>query len=158
MVDYLIDRLHIEERSTTLALIDEARSIIPKLSAKVVALLAFKIFERIKFDSSSFTADKYDKYLDDLSVLAEDIKGLSSMDIDFLKQLGCTDNEMMITNGSFKEESIYLETTLLETYDLFYRHPITNEMFNEVLIDNHEVIGKKTRRIYKFVRWCIYRS
>lgn len=151
MVDYLIDRLHIEERSTTLALIDEARSIIPKLSAKVVALLAFKIFERIKFDSSSFTADKYDKYLDDLSVLAEDIKGLSSMDIDFLKQLGCTDNEMMITDSSFKEESIYLETTLLKRYDLFYRHPITNEMFNEVLIDSHEVIEKQQEKYINFL-------
>lgn len=142
MVGYLIDRLHIEERSTTLALIDEARSIIPKLSAKVVALLAFKVFGGIKFDVL-FTSEKYDKYLDDLSVLAEDIKGLSSMDIDFLKQLGCTDNKMMITDSSFKEESIYLETNLLKRYDLFYRHPITNEMFREVLKDNYDVIERK---------------
>lgn len=142
MVGYLIDRLHIEERSTTLALIDEARSIIPKLSAKVVALLAFKVFGGIKFDVL-FTSEKYDKYLDDLSVLAEDIKGLSSMDIDFLKQLGCADNKMMITDSSFKEESIYLETNLLKKYDLFYRHPITNEMFREVLKDNYDVIERK---------------
>lgn len=151
MVGYLIDRLHVEERSTTLALIDEARSIIPKLSAKVVALLAFKVFGGIKFDVL-FTSEKYDKYLDDLSVLAEDIKGLSSMDIDFLKQLGCADNKMMFTDSSFKEESIYLETNLLKRYDLFYRHPITNEMFREVVINNNDLIEKDSENNIDLLR------
>lgn len=123
MVGYLIDRLHIEERSTTLALIDEARSIIPKLSAKVVAFLAFKVFQSIKF-GYKFTVEEYDKFLDKLSDLTNDLDNISSLDIDFLMQLGCIHTGLGFMENYNKKSPMYFEALLLKLYDLFYRHSI----------------------------------
>lgn len=135
MVGYLIDRLHIEERSTTLALIDEARSIIPKLSAKVVAFLAFKVFQSIKF-GYEFTADKYDEFLDKLSVLTNDLDSISSLDIDFLMQLGCIHTGWEFMENYDKKSPMYFEALLLKLYDLFYRHSIPQMALFSTLADS----------------------
>ena len=49
LIDLLIERLNVQDRTTEQAIIDEARQIIPKLSPATIALLTVIVFSKIVF-------------------------------------------------------------------------------------------------------------
>lgn len=123
MIDLMIERLKVQERTTNQSLIDEARIVIPKLSMNSIALLAILVFNKIILP---YNKNKYADLVARMTPIVEKLKDISSLDIAYLKQVGCgVDVPTYMANS--------LEKHLLNNYDLFFRHPISNEDFNKVL-------------------------
>lgn len=124
LIDLLIERLNVQERSTEQSIIDEARNIIPKLSSNTVSLLAIMVFSKLIFP---YNRKQYDELLLKLAPLTEKLKDISSLDIAHLKQVGCGYG----ISAFHVTES--LEKHLMPDYDLFFRHSISFNELNEVL-------------------------
>lgn len=122
LIDLLIERLSVQERTTEQSIIDEARNIIPKLSSNTVSLLAIMVFSKLIFP---YNREQYDDLLLKLAPLVERLKNISSLDIAHLKQVGCGYG---ISAFHVVEP---LEKYILSHYDLFFRHNILLNEFNE---------------------------
>lgn len=123
LIDLLIERLNVQERTTEQSIIDEARNIIPKLSSNTVSLLAILVFSNLIFP---YNKKQYDDLLLKLAPLVERLKNISSLDIAHLKQVGCGYG---ISAFHVVEP---LEKNLLSGYDLFFRHNISFNELNEI--------------------------
>lgn len=123
LIDLLIERLNVQERTTEQSIIDEARNIIHKLSSNTVSLLAILVFSKLIFP---YNRKQYDDLLLKLAPLAEKLKNISSLDIAHLKQIGCGYG----ISAFHVTES--LEKHLLSDYDLFFRHNISLDRLNSV--------------------------
>lgn len=123
LIDLLIERLRVQERTTEQSIIDEARNIIPKLSSNTVSLLAIMVFSNLIFP---YNKKQYDDLLLKLAPLAERLKNISSLDIAHLKQVGCGYG---ISAFHVVEP---LEKYLLSNYDLFFRYNISLNELNDI--------------------------
>lgn len=123
LIDLLIERLRVQERTTEQSIIDEARNIIPKLSSNTVSLLAIMVFSNLIFP---YNKKQYDDLLLKLAPLAERLENISSLDIAHLKQVGCGYG---ISAFHVVEP---LEKSLLSGYDLFFRHSISLDKLNYI--------------------------
>ena len=124
LIDLLIERLRVQEKTTEQSIIDEARNIIPKLSSNTVSLLAIMVFGKLIFP---YNKKQYNDLLLKLAPLAERLKNISSLDIAHLKQVGCGYG---ISAFHVVEP---LEKCLLSNYDLFFRHDISLNKLNDIL-------------------------
>lgn len=123
LIDLLIERLNVQDRTTEQAIIDEARSIIPKLSPAAIALLTVLVFSKLIFP---YNKSKYEELIIKLSPVISRIQNITVLDTEYLKQVGCgSGNHMMVVNSSF-------EQTLMKDYELIFREPITLEDFNKI--------------------------
>lgn len=118
LIDLLLERLNIQDGTTEQSVIDEARNIIPKLSLNTVSLLALIAFSKLIFP---LNRNQYDDLLTKLAPVAEKAGNVTSLDIAHLKQVGCG---FGISAFQVAEP---LERQLLSNYDMFFRHPISNE-------------------------------
>jgi hypothetical protein len=123
LIDLLIERLRVQERTTEQSIIDEARNIIPKLSSNTVSLLAIMVFNELIF---SYDKKQYDDLLLKLAPLAERLRNINSLDIAHLKQVGCGYG---IPTFHFVEP---LEKHLLSNYDLLFRYNISLDELNDL--------------------------
>ena len=123
LIDLLIERLRVQERTTEQSIIDEARNIIPKLSSNTVSLLAIMVFSKLIFP---YDKKQYDDLLLKLAPLAEKFKNINSLDIAHLKQVGCGYG----ISAFHVAES--LEKDLLSIYDLFFRYNISLDELNDL--------------------------
>ncbi len=123
LIDLLIERLRVQERTIEQSIIDEARNTIPKLSSNTVSLLAIMVFSNLIFP---YDKKQYDDLLLKLSPFVERLKNISSLDIAHLKQVGCGYG---ISAFHVVEP---LEKHLLSGYDLFFRHNISFNELNEI--------------------------
>lgn len=123
LIDLLIERLRVQERTTEQSIIDEARNIIPKLSSNTVSLLSIMVFSKLIFP---YDKKQYDDLLLKLAPLAERLKNINSLDIAHLKQVGCGYG---ISAFHVVEP---LEKHLLSNYDLFFRHNISLNELNDI--------------------------
>lgn len=123
LIDLLIERLRVQERTTEQSIIDEARNIIPKLSSNTVSLLAIMVFSKLIFP---YDKKQYDDLLLKLAPLVERLKNISSLDIAHLKQVGCGYG---ISAFHVVEP---LEKYLLSNYDLFFRYNISLNELNDI--------------------------
>lgn len=123
LVDLLIERLNVQEKSTEQSIIDEARNIIPKLSSNTISLLAIMVFSKLIFP---LNRKQFDDLLLKLSPMVERIEKITSLDIAHLKQVGCGYG---ISAFHVVEP---LEKYLLANYDLFFRHSISLDELNDV--------------------------
>ena len=114
LIDLLIERLNVQERTTEQSIIDEARNIIPKLSSNTVSLLAIMVFSKLIFP---YNKKQYDDLLLKLAPLVERLKNIRSLDIAHLKQVGCGYG---ISAFHVVEP---LEKYLLSDYDIFHKYP-----------------------------------
>ncbi len=133
LVDLLIERLEAKERTTQQSVIDEARQIISKLSSNAIALLSILVFQKIIFP---LDRSQYDNLIRKLSPIAAKLGKITDLDIAYLKQVGCG---MGITNF---QVSSPLEETLLKSYDLLFKHKISNDDFNKILNSDRSVNWK----------------
>lgn len=132
LIDLLIERLNTEERTTDQALIDEARSIVPKLSSETVAFLTILVFSRLIFP---YNRTQYDALIVKLAPFAGKLKDITSLDIAYLKQVGCG------TGISAFSTTESLESSLLSSYDLFFRKNISLDTFNGITQKYPQLIG-----------------
>ena len=123
LIDLLIERLRVQDRTTEQSIIDEARNIIPKLSSNTVSLLAIMVFSKLIFP---YNKEQYDDLLLKLAPLAEKFKNINSLDIAHLKQVGCGYG----ISAFHVAES--LEKDLLSIYDLFFRYNISLDELNDL--------------------------
>ena len=123
LIDLLIERLRVQERTTEQSIIDEARNIIPKLSSNTVSLLAIMVFSKLIFP---YNKEQYDDLLLKLAPLVEKFKNINSLDIAHLKQVGCGYG----VSAFHVAES--LEKDLLSIYDLFFRYNISLDELNDL--------------------------
>lgn len=123
LIDLLIERLRVQDRTTEQSIIDEARNIIPKLSSNTVSLLAIMVFSKLIFP---YNKEQYDDLLLKLAPLAEKFKNINSLDIAHLKQVGCGYG----ISAFHVTES--LEKDLLSIYDLFFRYNISLDELNDL--------------------------
>lgn len=123
LIDLLIERLRVQDRTTEQSIIDEARNIIPKLSSNTVSLLAIMVFSKLIFP---YNKEQYDDLLLKLAPLTEKFKNINSLDIAHLKQVGCGYG----ISAFHVAES--LEKDLLSIYDLFFRYNILLDELNDL--------------------------
>jgi len=123
LIDLLIERLRVQERTTEQSIIDEARNIIPKLSSNTVSLLAIMVFSKLIFP---YNKEQYDDLLLKLAPLVEKFKNINSLDVAHLKQVGCGYG----VSAFHVAES--LEKDLLSIYDLFFRYNISLDELNDI--------------------------
>lgn len=123
LIDLLIERLRVQDRTTEQSIIDEARNIIPKLSSNTVSLLAIMVFSKLIFP---YNKEQYDDLLLKLAPLTEKFKNINSLDIAHLKQVGCGYG----ISAFHVAES--LEKDLLSIYDLFFRYNISLDELNDL--------------------------
>ena len=124
LIDLLIERLNVQDRTTEQAIIDEARQIIPKLSPTTIALLTVIVFSKIVFP---YNKAKLEELIKKLSPVIHRIQNITALDAEYLKQVGCgSGNQMMIVNSS-------LEQTLKGAYELIFREPMLLNNLNEIL-------------------------
>ncbi len=123
LIDLLIERLNVQDRTTEQAIIDEARQIIPKLSPATIALLTVIVFSKIVFP---YNKAKLEELIKKLSPTICKIKDIAIIDTEYLKQAGCgSGNHMMVVNSLF-------EKTLMTDYELIFREPLSIEDFNKI--------------------------
>lgn len=123
LIDLLIERLNVQDRTTEQAIIDEARSIIPKLSPAAIALVTVLVFSKLIFP---YNKSKYEELIIKLSPIIHRIQNITALDAEYLKQVGCgSGNHMMVVNSSF-------EKTLMTDYELIFREPLSLEDFNKI--------------------------
>lgn len=124
LIDLLIERLNVQDRTTEQAIIDEARQIIPKLSPAIIALLTVIVFSKIIFP---YNKAKLEELIKKLSPTICKIKDIAIIDTEYLKQAGCgLGNQMMIINSP-------LEQTLKGAYELVFRESMSIDNLNDIL-------------------------
>lgn len=144
LIDLLIERLNIQERTTEQSIIDEARNIIPKLSSNTASLLAILVFSNLIFP---YNKKQYDDLLLKLAPLAERLKNISSLDIAHLKQVGCGYG---ISAFHVVEP---LEKHLLSGYDLFFRHNISLNELNDIFQKYPQLMNVSLRTNLSYLMW-----
>lgn len=124
LIDLLIERLKVEEKTTEQSIIDEARNIIPKLSSPTVSLLAIMVFSKLVFP---YTRKQYNDLIMKLAPIVGNLKNINSLDIAHLKQVGCGSGLLPIQTVE------PLEKSLLSNYDLYFRHNVTLREFKDII-------------------------
>ena len=130
LIDLLIERLREDETTTTLsAVIDESILIVPKLTESTLSLLALIVFSQLYFpcDRTNFS-----KMLQNMTETVVKASESTPLDSAYLQQIGCC----MGFRGLMSRQSI--KTLLFSSYDLFYKKPISLDMFNSV-IQKHRI-------------------
>ena len=130
LIDLLIERLREAETATTLsAVIDEAIRIVPRLTESTLSLLALIVFSQLYFPCDRTTFEQILPKMTETVVKASESTPLDSA---YLQQIGCC----MGFKGILSRQSV--KTLLFNSYDLFYKKPISLDMFNSV-IQSHEI-------------------
>ena len=125
LIDLLIERLRGAETSTTIsAVIDEAIQIVPKLTESTLSLLALIVFSQLNFPCDRKNFEQMLLKITETVVKASESTPLDSA---YLKQIGCC----MGFRGFLSRQGV--KTLLFSSYDLFYKKPITLDVFNSVI-------------------------
>ena len=128
MIDNLIQRLEVEEHTTLQSLIDEASSIIPKLSVDCLNFLSLLVFSKVYFGFTRLGFLKF--YLPKIEKWFESSSRITELDVAYLRQIGCCSGGMTI---SYNQD---LEDSFLMNYNWIFRDGVTmNELYQIFDID-----------------------
>lgn len=113
LVDLLIERVRSEEHTTTQNIIDQAVNLLPSLSKNVLALLSLIAFRNVTYSGPRI---KYEELLRSVNPLLEDCNGIGSLEVEYLKQVGCVSGVPSITfHSNYEEELVKSENLFLAT-------------------------------------------
>lgn len=116
MIDNLIQRLKVEEHTTEQSVIDEASSIIPKLSVDCLNFLSLLVFSKAQF---GFTRKGLlEVYLPKTLSWFKSCSRITELDIAYLRQIGCCSGVLAV---SYNED---LEESFLDNYNWIFRDGI----------------------------------
>lgn len=132
LVELLIERVYVEEKTTKQHLIDEAIEILPTLSSNCLHLLTFLAFSKLIKQGS---ISDYEKWINSINPILENLPKVTSLDIEFLNQAGCTFN-----NIGFHSSNSFIENQLIGC-DLLFRHKPPRE-FIDKLLEKHKITIK----------------
>ena len=122
LIDLMIERMSIMDKCAEQFIIDEARKTLPKLTRKHLAFLALKTFTRLLLGESrrNLSDILFSKLLPALSHIAS----FSKLDLNYIAQIGCVGNPMLLLNDKSVEQ------ILLNSYDLYFKKNCTVDDFN----------------------------
>lgn len=122
LIDLMIERMSIMDKCAEQFIIDEARKTLPKLTRKHLAFLALKTFTRLLLGESRRNLSEilFSKLLPALSHIAS----FSKLDLNYIAQIGCVGNPMLLINDKSVEQ------ILLNSYDLYFKKNCTVDDFN----------------------------
>lgn len=134
LIDLLIDRLEVDDRTTMQFLVDEARKTLPKLSKQNLSFLALAVFARLTIP---FILRKgYKEFIQKLPPIINDIISISVMDTMYLHQIGC------VTGMSMIQVQNPLESTLSNSYKYFFSHGCSQETLNKCLAEHTAITSR----------------
>lgn len=123
IVDVLIDRLKMQDNTIEKSVINDAIKIISKLALPTACLIALMALRhQVAVMPFSFMLESY---FNQLSPIIDNLKDVTKLDVEYIKQNNCT---APIT-GIFPIDSF--ENHLLRQYDLFFRQKGSYKKFNE---------------------------
>lgn len=122
LIDLMIERMSIMDKCAEQFIIDETRKTLPKLTRKHLAFLALKTFTRLLLGGSrrNLSDILFSKLLPALSHIAS----FSKLDLNYIAQIGCVGNPMLLINDKSVEQ------ILLNSYDLYFKKNCTVDDFN----------------------------
>lgn len=122
LIDLMIERMSIMDKCAEQFIIDEARKTLPKLTRKHLAFLALKTFTRLLLGESrrNLSDILFSKLLPALSHIAS----FTKLDLNYIAQIGCVGNPMLLLNDKSVEQ------ILLNSYDLYFKKICTVDDFN----------------------------
>lgn len=123
LVDVFIERIQSNWDSSEKMILDSALDILPKLSPQTLSTVGLlQLRHQLTNASIGFMLDQY---FASLTPLAERMAQLNSLDIEYLKQ------ERLILSLPGLQTSVSLEKYMLNQYDLFFRHPLPEGVYEE---------------------------
>ena len=125
LVDLLIERVSVEEKTTKQHLIDEAIEILPSLSVECLRILTFMAFANLMRQG---TVSDYEKWIDSVNPIIEKISATTMLDVDFLNQANCS-----YSMGGFHNSTSFIENQL-KTCDLLFRHSPSKDFVDKLLV------------------------
>lgn len=123
MVDSMIDLIQENWNSTERMIIDSALEIIPKLSP--VALSTLGILQLRHQLVLAPIGVMIDHYFSSLTPLVEQMAGISTLDVEFLKQ------EKLVLPLPGQKSTLPFEQYMLTNYDLFFRKPLPEGVYED---------------------------
>lgn len=130
LLDLLLERIIVEEKTTKQHLIDEAISILPSLSAPCLNLLTFLAF--VRFTKHGKVED-FEKWIQGIEPVLSIFPTVNKLDIDFLIQANCA-----YSTSGFVPSDTFIDIQL-KKYDLLFRHRPSKE-FIERLWNKYHVM------------------
>lgn len=124
LIDLMIERVKVEEHSTKQKLIDQAIKIVPTLSAESLAMLSLLAYRQLSFNGNK---SEYVKWVSSVNNVIDITSKISSLDIEYLQQAGCTTG----MTGLRVHKS--WEDTCAQSEDLLFRHMPTEDKINAFL-------------------------
>lgn len=123
LVDAFIERIQEGWNSAEKMIIDSALEILPKLTPKMLSALGLMQLrhQMIKVPFGFFL----NQFFGSLTPLVEQISAIDILDIEYLKQ------EKLILPLPGISRTVKLEQYFLSQYDLFFRHPLAAEIYDE---------------------------
>lgn len=123
LVDAFIERIQTDWNSAEKMILDSALEVLPKLSPSALATIGLlQIRHQLTNSRVGFLLHQY---FTDLTPLAESMASVNSLDIEYLKQ------ERLILPLPGLRSTVPLEKFLLTQYDLFFRHPLREGVYDE---------------------------
>lgn len=123
LVDVFIERIQSNWDSSEKMILDSALDILPKLSPQTLSTVGLLQLRHQLINAS--IGFMLDQYFASLTPLAERMAQLNSLDIEYLKQ------ERLILSLPGLQTSVSLEKYMLNQYDLFFRHPLPEGVYEE---------------------------
>ena len=127
LIDFLIDRLQVDENSTEQFVIEDAIHILPKLSYALTRFLGAVLMRRMEERNIAFI---FRRNLEEQARLYEHLDEISNLDIAYLHQLGCCETMPGLRH------MVTIEEEMRQRYDLFFRRPTTMEAYNTFVSHN----------------------
>ena len=127
LIDFLIDRLQVDENSTEQFVIEDAIHILPKLSYVLTRFLGAVLMRRMEERNIAFI---FRRNLEEQARLYEHLDEISNLDIAYLHQLGCCETMPGLRH------MVTIEEEMRQRYDLFFRRPTTMEAYNTFVSHN----------------------
>lgn len=121
LLDLMIERMEVDEHTTKQSLIDEARQILPKLSANTISLISIITFSELLIPRSNYD---FVELLHNLSPLISRLRSVNSIDVAYLEQVGCGQSFSFFNTGKTFEQRMQ------SIYNLLFLHPYTIEQYN----------------------------
>lgn len=130
LVDALIERIESNWDSTEKMILDSVLEILPKLSPQALSTIGLlQLRHQIVHTSIGFMLNNY---FESLTPLAERMAQIDSLDFEYLKQ------ERLILPLPGLQAAASLEKFLLLRYDLFFRHPLPEGVYDEYCKEHPE--------------------
>jgi len=124
LIDLMIERMSITDRCSEQFIIDEARRTLPKLTKVHLAFMALKVFTRLRLASNR--VEFSDILFVKLNNALELISFFTKLDLNYLGQIGCVANPLLLLNDKSVEQ------IFLDAYDLYFRKGCPLDDFNRL--------------------------